>query len=210
MTTEQTELSSAATVLAISGGSGAGKTTLARKLLHLVGSRGTHMTIDWYYRDCSHLSVDDRSRINFDHPDSLEVDLFVEHLTALRRGAAVEVPIYDFATHTRTDATNSVQPAPIIVTEGIHLLALEPVRVLCDIAVFLDVPASVRLSRRIQRDATERGRSEQSVRAQWEQTVSPMHERFVQPSKSFANVVVASTEDLDDVASRLARQFADT
>lgn len=196
-----------ATVVAISGGSGAGKTTLARKLLSLIGDRGTHMTIDWYYRDCSHLSIHDRSQVNFDHPDSLEVRLFVDHLTALKNGATVDVPIYDFATHTRTQMTNVVQPAPIIVTEGIHLLALEPVRALCDLMIFVDVPASTRLARRIQRDATERGRSEQSVRDQWQLTVAPMHDLVVQPSRSFADIVVTSDDDLDDVAHGLATKL---
>ncbi len=197
-----------ATVVAVSGGSGAGKTTLAFKLLALLGDRATHTTIDWYYHDWSHLSPDERAKVNFDHPDSLEVSLFVEHLAELRQQRAINAPVYDFATHTRTALTQRIEPAPVVVTEGIHLLGLPAVRALCDIAVFVDVPASTRLDRRIQRDAVERGRSEQSVRDQWKLTVAPMHELLVQPSMAHADLVVADHQDLDDVAEHLAAQLA--
>lgn len=194
-------------VCAIAGGSGAGKTTLANKLLGVLDDQATHITIDWYYRDLSHLSPAERDAVNFDHPDSLEVDLFVEHLTQLSDGQQVAAPIYDFATHTRTAGTIAVHAAPIVITEGIHLLGLADVRAACDLLVFIDVPAELRLERRIRRDVQERGRTPDSVTSQWERTVAPMHDRFVEPSKTWADVVVGANEDLDVVAEKIARML---
>lgn len=194
-------------VCAIAGGSGAGKTTLALKVLDRLGTNGSHFTIDWYYRDLSHLSPAERAAVNFDHPDSLEVDLFAEHLGALAAGHDIEAPIYDFATHTRTSATQGVEARPCIVTEGIHLLGLAPVRTLCTVAVFIDVAADIRLRRRIIRDIAERGRTEQSVRDQWNTTVAPMHDQFVQPSMATADRVVTVDEDLDRVADELVERL---
>lgn len=193
-----------ALVCAIAGGSGAGKTTLANKLLGALSDQATHITIDWYYRDHSHLSPAQRDAVNFDHPDSLEVELFVEHLGLLRNGASIEAPVYDFATHTRTGDTVTVPARPVVITEGIHLLGLEAVRALCDVLVFVDVSPSLRLTRRIQRDVVERGRTEQSVKVQWERTVAPMHDRFVEPSKQFATVIVGEDDDLDIAAEQIA------
>lgn len=194
-------------VCAISGGSGAGKSTLAVKLLERLGPDGNHLTIDWYYRDLSHLSADERAAVNFDHPDSLEVDLFVSDLRRIRQGEVVEAPVYDFASHTRTVKTVTVEPRPIIVAEGIHLLGLAPVRSECALLVFIDVSAEIRLERRIARDVVERGRTHESVIDQWSTTVAPMHERYVQPSKQHADVVVTNDDDLDDVADRLATRL---
>lgn len=195
-------------VCAIAGGSGAGKTTLANKLLDVLGDQATHITIDWYYRDLSHLTPPERDAVNFDHPDSLEVDLFVEHLNQLRVGTPIDAPIYDFASHTRTAGTIHVEARPIVITEGIHLLGLEAVRAACDLLVFIDVPAELRLERRIRRDVQERGRTPDSVTAQWQRTVAPMHDRFVEPSKRQADVIVGADEDLDVVAQTLACQLA--
>lgn len=192
-----------AEICAISGGSGAGKTTLAAKLLDRLGDLGTHLTIDWYYRDLSHMAPEDRAAVNYDHPDSLEVELFAEHLRQLAAGHAVDAPVYDFATHTRSDFVHRVEARPVIVTEGIHLLGLEAVREICTLLVFVDAPAELRLTRRIGRDVVERGRTEASVREQWQTTVAPMHDRFVEPSKAYADRVVADGEDLDVVADEL-------
>lgn len=191
-------------VCAISGGSGAGKTTLAVALLDRLGDQASHHTIDWYYRDLSHLSDAERAVVNFDHPDSLEVDLFVRDLAALRAGQDIEAPVYDFSTHTRSAETFAVASRPVIVAEGIHLLALESVRAVCDHLVFIDVDADLRLERRIRRDVIERGRTEESVRSQWAATVAPMHDEFVQPSAQFANYTVQADDDLDAVADELA------
>ena len=190
-------------ICAIAGGSGAGKTTLAVKLLERLGDNGAHLTIDWYYRDLAHLSAEERAVVNFDHPDSLEVDLFSEHLARLRSGEPVDAPIYDFATHTRSAETLRVGPQQYIVTEGIHLLGIEGVRRSCALLVFIDVDAEVRLARRLRRDVAERGRTEESVLEQWNTTVAPMHDQFVQPSCAFADRVVAADEDLDSVADEL-------
>jgi uridine kinase len=192
-----------AKICAIAGGSGAGKTTLAFKVLDHLGDLGAHLTIDWYYRDLSHLTPEERAVINFDHPDSLEVDLFAEHLAQLESGIAVDAPIYDFATHTRIAATRHITARPFIVTEGIHLLGLEAVRARCSLLVFIDIDAELRLARRVRRDVAERGRTEASVREQWQTTVTPMHDRFVQPSCAFADRVATIDEDLDDVAAEL-------
>jgi len=194
-------------ICAIAGGSGSGKTTLAIKLLDQLGDAGSHFTIDWYYRDLSHLTLAERAAVNFDHPDSLEVDLFADHLSQLAAGSPIDAPVYDFATHTRSSETLHVEARHFIVIEGIHLLGLPAVRSCCSLLVFLDVSAEIRLERRIERDVAERGRTEQSVRDQWQATVAPMHEQFVQPSAEFADRVVTVDEDLDLVATELARQM---
>lgn len=177
------------------------------KLLDRLGALGSHLTIDWYYRDLSHLTPAERAVVNFDHPDSLEVPLFAEHLGMLASGKPVEAPIYNFASHTRTANTQPVQARPFIVTEGIHLLGLQPVRKLCTLGVFIDVDADLRLERRIRRDVVQRGRTEASVRSQWAATVAPMHEQFVQPSARHADRRVSADEDLDAVADELATQL---
>jgi uridine kinase len=194
-------------ICAISGGSGAGKTTLALRLLDRLESAGTHLTIDWYYRDLSHLTARERAEVNFDHPDSLDVDTFVDDLCRLKSGSRVAAPVYDFSSHMRTAESRVVEPAPIIVTEGIHLLGLEAVRAQCDVMVFIDVSAEIRLDRRLRRDFVERGRSTESVLEQWHTTVAPMHDRFVQPSMAHADVVVGFDDRLDRVARQLAERL---
>ena len=203
-------MTSRAKICAISGGSGAGKTTLALKLLERLGERGSHLTIDWYYRDLSHLSDAERAVVNFDHPDSLEVDLFAEHLSQLEAGTPIDAPVYDFASHTRSTETRRVTPGEFVVTEGIHLLGLPDVRKSCTLTVFIDVEAELRLQRRIRRDIAERGRTEESVREQWAASVAPMHEQFVQPSMEHADRVVGADEDLDVVADELVQRLTDS
>ena len=188
---------------AIAGGSGAGKTTLARMLLERLGADATHFTIDWYYRDLAHLSLAERAEVNFDHPDSLEVELFADHLDQLRSGSDILAPVYDFASHTRSNETLPVRSHPIIVTEGIHLLALERVRAAADLLVFVDVAADIRLERRVRRDVEERGRTPESVRDQWAATVAPMHDEFVQPSAVHADRIVTVDEDFNAVVEEL-------
>lgn len=196
-------------VCAIAGGSGAGKTTLAKLLLERLGADATHLTIDWYYRDLAHLTPAERATVNFDHPDSLEVDLFAHHLGTLASGQQIEAPVYDFATHTRTAEVLPVRAHDYIVTEGIHLLGLEEVRPHYSLGVFIDVDSQIRLERRIRRDIAERGRTEESVRAQWMETVAPMHDQFVQPSRQFAERVVTIDDDFNAVADELAARLRD-
>lgn len=145
---------------------------------------------DAYYRDLSHLSYEERSRINFDHPDSLDNDLFVQHLDALRRGETIQKPRYDFAHHVRETVHEPLAPAPIVVVEGILVLALPAIRSRLDVKIYVDTDSDIRLMRRIRRDLEQRGRTFAQVRTQYYETVRPMHLAFVEPSKRFADVIV--------------------
>lgn len=190
-------------VFGICGGSGAGKSTLTRRLLERLDERGASvLAFDAYYRDLSHLPFVERRRRNFDHPDSLDRDLFLQHLDALRRGIDVDVPVYDFASHTITERFERVEAAPLLLVEGILLLASEEVASRLDYSIFLDVPEEVRLQRRIRRDVAERGRPLDHVRRQFAATVAPMHDAYVQPSRHRADRIVAAA-DPDGLAEEL-------
>lgn len=202
------ENGSAVTVIcAIAGGSGAGKTTLALKLAERLGDRAGHLAIDWYYRDLSHLAPSERKLVNYDHPDSLEFELFAEHLDALEAGRSVAAPVYDFATHTRSSEIVLVEPRAVIISEGIHLLAVEAVRARASLLVFVHASDDLRLERRLRRDVIERGRDEQDVRRQWAETVRPMYDEFVGPSMAYADRIIAEDEDLDVVADEIAKEL---
>lgn len=190
-------------VFGICGGSGAGKTTLTRRLIERIGdAEASVLAYDAYYRDLSHLPFAERRRCNYDHPDSLDSELFLEHLDALRRGIAVDVPVYDFSTHTLSGRFERVEAARLLLVEGILLLALAEAVERLDYSIFLDVPEDVRLQRRIHRDMTERGRPEDHVRQQFAATVAPMHDAFVQPSRHRADRIAAVT-DVADLADEL-------
>jgi uridine kinase len=183
-------------VLGIAGCSGSGKTTLARELASQLG--GTVFPLDLYYRDLSHLSPDERTRQNFDHPESLEHELFVEHIRQLRAGHSIQRPVYDFAAHSRVVGTfETVEPASVLVVEGILALHYGPLPSLYDFSVYVDAPNEVCLNRRIYRDMLERGRTEQSVRQQFAETAKPMADLYVLPSQSRATITVSGTESLD-------------
>ena len=184
-------------VLGLAGGSGAGKTTLVDGLTSRLRGEVSVLWFDEYYHDLVHLSPDQRAIVNFDHPDSLDEVLLIEHLDGLLAGRPVDVPVYDFATHTRTGRTRRVEPRPVVVVDGILVLALPDLRSRLDLAVFVDAPAEVRLARRMYRDVRERGRTTASVRAQFEATVAPMHEAFVDPSAEHADLRLDGTGDLD-------------
>ncbi len=178
-------------VIGVAGGSGSGKTTVSNAILERVGrERIALLQHDAYYRDLAHLPFAERTRMNFDHPDSLETELLVEHLDVLRRGEAVEVPSYDFSTHRRRAERHRVDPAPVIAVEGILVFADERLRQRFDLKVFVDTDADIRVFRRIRRDIEQRGRTFQSVRDQYYRTVRPMHLQFVEPSKRWADVIV--------------------
>lgn len=194
-------------ICAIAGGSGAGKTTLAQMLMEHLGDRCGHLAIDWYYRDLRHLTPDERSAVNYDHPDSLELDLYADHLTDLRDGQAVDAPVYDFATHTRSAEVSRVESLPTVVTEGILLLAIDQALPLFDLKVFIDVSAELRLERRLRRDQHERGRDPEDIRRQWNEFVAPMHDQLVEPSKVHADRLVTEDEDLGAVAAELAERL---
>jgi len=195
-------------VLGIAGGTGSGKTTIAQKLVASVPP-GSSVVIDHdaYYRDRSALPRDERESINYDHPDAIETELLVQHLATLRAGRPVEIPQYDFREHARRAETRAVAPAPVIVVEGILVLADERLRAHMDLKLFVDTDADIRLMRRLQRDIEERGRSFAQVRAQYDATVRPMHLAFVEPSKRFADLIIPEGGEnqpaLDAIAGRL-------
>jgi uridine kinase len=178
-------------VIAVAGGTGSGKTTVANEILQRVGAEHiAYIPHDAYYRDLSHLPPRERDQVNFDHPDSLESGLLIEHLKELRAGRAVEIPEYDFTTHTRTQRTRRVEPAPVVLVEGILVFVEPELRQLFDVKLYVDTDADVRFIRRLQRDIEERGRSVESVCEQYLSTVRPMHMEFVEPSKRHANVII--------------------
>jgi uridine kinase len=178
-------------VVGIAGGTGSGKTTVAERLAAAMPA-GRCVTIDHdaYYRDQSHLPPPARGDVNYDHPSALDSGLFADHLRELRAGRAVEVPIYDFATHTRRTQTRPVAPASVIIVEGILVFAEPALREQMDIRIFVDTDADIRLMRRIHRDLEERGRTFQSVRDQYYATVRPMHVEHVEPSKRWADLIL--------------------
>lgn len=184
-------------VIGIAGGTASGKTTLTRSLAERFSGELTIIEHDSYYRAYHELTYEERTKLNYDHPDIYETELLVEHLGALRQGRSVEVPVYDYPTYDRSDKTTTVEPTPVVIVEGIMILADEALRDQMDIKVFVDADADVRILRRVLRDATERGRSLQSVIDQYLATVKPMHEQFVEPSKRYADIVVPSGTESD-------------
>jgi len=178
-------------VIGIAGGSGSGKTTVAQIIIQRVGpDRIAFLQHDAYYKDLSGLPPAQRAEVNFDHPNSLETELLIRHIEQLKNGQPVEVPIYDFATHSRTPQTFTVQPRPVILVEGILIFAEKALRDLCDVKIFVDTDSDIRFIRRLQRDIAERGRTVDSVIKQYMATVRPMHMEFVEPSKRYADVII--------------------
>jgi len=178
-------------VIGIAGGTASGKTTLAKKLSSESAEFGTAMLrLDDYYRDRPELSYAEKEKLNYDHPDSFDVDLLVSHIIALKKGKTIEHPVYDFKNHARSTQTVVVHSAPVIILEGIMIFAIEKIRKQCDFRIFVDTPADIRLLRRIQRDIDERGRALDSVIDQYLSTVRPMHDSFVEPSKIYADIIV--------------------
>ena len=195
-------------VIGIAGGSGSGKTTVAQVILQRVGAdRIAFLQHDSYYKDLSSLPPTQRADVNFDHPDSLETDLLIEHIAALRAGQAIQVPVYDFSTDRRTDKTFPVQPCRVILVEGILIFAEPALRKMFDVKIFVDTDADLRFIRRLERDINERGRTTVSVIEQYTHTVRPMHLEFVEPSKRYADVIIPeggfNTAALDMVVARI-------
>src|SRR5450631_4002064 len=195
-------------VLGIAGGTGSGKTTVAKRLVAgLMGSAVVVIDHDAYYRDRSAMPAAERLLVNYDHPSAIETELLVEQLADLRGGRAVEIPQYDFRQHVRRPETRRVEPAPVIVVEGILVLADERLRAQMDLKIFVDTDADIRLMRRMRRDMEERGRTFAQVRDQYSETVRPMHLAFVEPSKRFADLIVPEGGEnqpaLDAIVGRL-------
>lgn len=180
----------ASVLVGIAGGTGSGKTTVVRRILQAFECDVVCLDMDSYYRDLSHLPMEDRRRYNFDHPDAFDTPLFMEHLRCLQRGEGIEKPVYSFAEFTRTDETISIAPAAIIIVEGILVLADRGVREILDTRIFVDAEDDIRFIRRMQRDVSERGRTLESIVKQYMETVRPMHLSFVEPSKRYADVII--------------------
>jgi uridine kinase len=195
-------------VLGIAGCSGSGKTTLARELATQL--EATLFPLDLYYRDLSHFPLDAREKRNFDHPDSLESELFIAHIRSLAAGETIQRPVYDFATHSRVaDAYEPIAPARFVLVEGILALHYPELLPLYDFSIYVDAPNEVCLNRRIYRDMRERGRTRESVIAQFEATAKPMADLYVLPSQAHATVTVSGTEALDWSIERILRELHD-
>ena len=200
-------------IIGIAGGTGSGKTTVAQTIYDRVGrDRIEWISHDSYYRNFDGLSAEERHHINFDHPDSLESELLVRHLDVLTKGSSVEVPMYDFTTHSRRTETQRVEPRRVLIVEGILILAEPEVRKRIDIKLFVDTPADIRFVRRLMRDIRTRGRSLESVIEQYITTVRPMHEEFVEPSKRYADLIIPEGGEnqvaLDAIISRVESLLA--
>jgi uridine kinase len=202
-------------VIAIAGGTGSGKTTLTNEVLDKVGVE--HIALlphDAYYKDLSHLPPEHRAQINFDHPNSLETELLIQHIRQLRKGFPIELPIYDFKIHTRTTDTILIEPKPVILVEGILIFAEPELRQLFDIKIFVDTDADIRFIRRLQRDIAERGRTTESVVNQYLSTVRPMHLEFVEQSKRYADIIIPegglNTVAMNMVVARIRAMLAET
>ena len=195
-------------VIGIAGGTGSGKTTVAQTIVERVGGEYiASLAHDSYYKDLSDLPVAQRVEVNFDHPNSLDTDLLIQQLTLLKEGHPIEVPVYDFKTHSRTDHTIHVDPQPIILVEGILIFAEPGLRILFDIKIFVDTDADIRFIRRLERDISERGRSSVSVIHQYLSTVRPMHMEFVEPSKRYGDIIIPegglNTVAMDMIVARI-------
>lgn len=177
--------------IGVAGGTGSGKTTVSNQILERVGHKHiAYLPHDAYYKDLSHLSAEERAQINFDHPDSLDTELLIQHVQQLQNGETVAIPTYDFTRHMRLEETESVGPQPIVLVEGILIFSESVLRKLFDIKIYVDTDADIRFIRRLKRDIDDRGRTADSVIEQYLSTVRPMHLKFVEPSKRYADVIV--------------------
>jgi uridine kinase len=200
-------------VVGIAGGTGSGKTTVAKTIRQaLPEDRVAVVEFDAYYRDRPDLELDERAHTNFDHPDALEIELLVEHLDRLKAGSAIDVPLYDFKTHRRRPESRRVQPARVVLVEGILVFVDPRVRERLDMKIFVDTDADIRVFRRIRRDMEQRGRTFESIRDQYYKTVRPMHLQFVEPSKRWADLIIPEGGNnkvaLDLIVSKLLSVLA--
>ena len=198
-------------VIGIAGGTGSGKTTLMKRLVERFGDVVTVISHDNYYKRHDELSYEERCAINYDEPAAFDTSLMVYHLSELRQGRAIDCPVYDFTVHNRSDEILRIVPKQVIIVEGILIFADESLRQLMDIRLFVDTDADIRLCRRIKRDVNKRGRTLESVLEQYQTTVKPMHEMYVEPSKKYADIVVPeggkNTVALDMIEGRIQRHL---
>ena len=201
-------IGSTPTLIGFSGGSGSGKTTLTAAIHERLGShKSAVLSLDSYYKDLNYLPFEERAGVNFDHPDALDVQLLAQQMCQLKYGKAVEVPCYDFTTHTRRPETRTLQPKAVVLVEGILMLALDPLLSLLDLKIFVDAPADIRFIRRLMRDIQERGRTVDSCVQQYCATTRPMHFAWVEPSKAFADVVVSGEEEIETLVTLLIERI---
>lgn len=185
-------------IIGICGGTGSGKTTLARKIIETVGRDNVILVEqDSYYRNLADMPLDERRQANFDHPDSIDSDMLMNHLKRLKQNEVVEMPVYDFKTHTRSAVTEHIDPKPVVIVEGILIFSESRILDLLDVRVFVDTPDDIRFIRRLRRDISERGRTVESVIAQYFATVRPMHYEFVEPSKRHADIIIPENANTD-------------
>ena len=198
-------------VIGIAGGTGSGKTTLMNNLIKTFQEDVTILSHDNYYKRHDELTYEERCGLNYDEPAALETDLMAQHLELLRQGQAIDCPVYDFTQHNRSDETIRIEPRKVIIVEGILIFENQPLRDLMDIRIFVDTDSDVRLCRRIKRDVNKRGRSLESVLQQYQETVKPMHEMYVEPSKKYANIIVPeggkNLVALDMITGRIQRHL---
>jgi len=201
-------------VIGIAGGTGSGKTTLMKNLIAAFENDVTILSHDNYYKRHDDLTYEERCKLNYDEPAALETDLMANHLDQLRHGQAIDCPVYDFTQHNRSNETIRIEPRKVIIVEGILIFENQPLRDLMDIRIFVDTDSDVRLCRRIKRDVNKRGRSLESVLQQYQETVKPMHEMYVEPSKKFANIIVPeggkNLVALDMITGRIKRHLEET
>ncbi|HSU26564.1 MAG TPA: uridine kinase [Pyrinomonadaceae bacterium] len=185
-------------IIGICGGTGSGKTTIARSIVDAVGRENVVLVEqDSYYRNLADMPLDERHQANFDHPDSIDSDMLVNHLKRLKLGQSIEMPLYDFVTHTRSDRIEVIEPKPVVLVEGILIFAEPRVLDLLEVRVFVDTPDDIRLMRRLKRDINERGRTFERTLDQYERTIRPMHFEFVEPSKRHADVIIPEGAQTD-------------
>ena len=198
-------------VIGIAGGTGSGKTTLMKNLIREFSDVVTIISHDNYYKRHDELPYEERCKLNYDEPAALETDLMAQHLEVLRQGGSVQCPVYDFTVHNRSNETITIVPKKVIIVEGILIFENKPLRDLMDVKIFVDTDADVRLCRRIVRDVNERGRTLESVVTQYQDTVKPMHEQYVEPSKKFADIIVPEGGQnlvaLDMIMGRIRRHL---
>jgi len=197
-------------ICGIAGGANAGKTTIVNALKESFKAEEKSLAIlplDSYNRDHSDLSLEDRAKINFDHPDAFEHDLYLKHLSLLKQGEPVDIPVYDFATHSRTTEVERIEPAELIIGEG-HLLFVIPEVVReFDVKLFISAPEELRLKRRLERDVRERGRTPESIRTQFATTVSPMHDKYIEPSSSLADLILEGAAPIEESLEKILEFF---
>ena len=198
-------------VIGIAGGTASGKTTLMKNLINEFGGQVTVLSHDNYYKRHDDMPYEERCKLNYDEPAALETDLMARHLELLRQGQTIDCPVYDFTVHNRSDKTIPIVPKKVIIVEGILIFENQPLRDLMDIRIFVDTDADVRLCRRIKRDVQQRGRTLESVLTQYQDTVKPMHEMYVEPSKKYANIIVPeggkNLVALDMITGRIQRHL---